>query len=97
MRIPFTGYSFVRELVTAGHEVVAALRGDGAYEGLRGERVQMVRELCETRFGCARAHVIDAEQLGWSEARVWDEFVACYAPRRIASAGAPFTPGRHEL
>jgi UDP-glucose 4-epimerase len=49
----FTGYWFVRELVAAGHEVVAAMRGDGRYEGLRGERVRMVRELCETRFGCA--------------------------------------------
>jgi UDP-glucose 4-epimerase len=49
----FTGYWFVRELVAGGHEVVAAMRGDGAYEGLRGERVGMVRELCETRFGCA--------------------------------------------
>jgi len=49
----FTGYWFVRELVAAGHEVVAACRGDGRYEGLRGERVRMVRELCETRFGCA--------------------------------------------
>jgi nucleoside-diphosphate-sugar epimerase len=49
----FTGYWFVRELVAAGHEVVAACRGDGRYEGLRAERMQMVRELCETRFGCA--------------------------------------------
>jgi UDP-glucose 4-epimerase len=49
----FTGYWFVRELVAAGHEVIAACRGDGNYEGLRGERVRMVRELCETRFGCA--------------------------------------------
>jgi len=49
----FTGYWFVRELVSAGHEVVAACRGDGRYEGLRAERMRMVRELCETRFGCA--------------------------------------------
>src|SRR3984893_4748001 len=49
----FTGYWFVRELVAAGHEVLAAMRGDGRYEGLRGERVRMVRELCETRFGGA--------------------------------------------
>ena len=49
----FTGYWFVRELVAAGHEVVAACRGDGSYEGLRAERMRMVRELCETRFGCA--------------------------------------------
>src|SRR5208282_5658929 len=49
----FTGYWFVRELVAAGHGVLAACRGDGRYEGLRAERVRMVRELCETRFGCA--------------------------------------------
>jgi UDP-glucose 4-epimerase len=49
----FTGYWFVRELVAAGHEVVAACRGDGRYEGLRAERMRMVRELCETRYGCA--------------------------------------------
>ena len=49
----FTGYWFVRELVAAGHRVVAACRGDGRYEGLRAERVRMVRELCETHFGCA--------------------------------------------
>src|SRR5215469_14150967 len=49
----FTGYWFVRELVAAGHEVVAACRGEGSYEGLRAERVQLVHELCETRFGCA--------------------------------------------
>jgi UDP-glucose 4-epimerase len=49
----FTGYWFVRELVGGGHEVVAACRGDGRYEGLRAERMRMVRELCEARFGCA--------------------------------------------
>ena len=48
----FTGYWFVRELAAAGHEVVAACRGDGRYEGLRAERMRMVRELCETRYGC---------------------------------------------
>jgi UDP-glucose 4-epimerase len=49
----FTGYWFVRELVAAGHEVVAACRGDGRYAGVRAERVRMVRGLCETRYGCA--------------------------------------------
>jgi nucleoside-diphosphate-sugar epimerase len=59
MRILFTGASsftgcwFVRELVAAGHEVVAACRGDDRYEGLRAERVRLARALCETRFGCA--------------------------------------------
>src|SRR5262249_48226922 len=48
----FTGYWFVRELAAAGHEVVAACRGDGRYEGLRGEHARMVRELCEMRFSC---------------------------------------------
>lgn len=48
-----TGYWFARELVAAGHEVVAAFRGDGQYEGARAERTRLVRELCDTRFGCA--------------------------------------------
>src|SRR3974377_1884239 len=49
----FTGYWFVCELVAAGHEVVAACRGDGRYEGLRAERVRMVDGLCGVRYGCA--------------------------------------------
>ena len=49
----FTGYWFVRELAAAGHEVVAACRGDDRYEGLRAERMHRVRELCEVRYGCA--------------------------------------------
>jgi UDP-glucose 4-epimerase len=49
----FTGYWFVRELVAAGHQVVAAFRGDGRYEGLRAERTRRVLKLCEARFGCA--------------------------------------------
>jgi UDP-glucose 4-epimerase len=48
----FTGYWFVRELVAAGHEIVAACRADGRYEGLRAERIRLVSELCETRFDC---------------------------------------------
>jgi nucleoside-diphosphate-sugar epimerase len=51
----FTGYWFVRELVAGGHEVIAACRGDGRYEGLRAERVRMVRGLCETRFARGRS------------------------------------------
>jgi nucleoside-diphosphate-sugar epimerase len=46
-----TGCWFVCELVAAGHEVVAACHGDGRYEGLPAERIRMVREPCETRFG----------------------------------------------
>jgi nucleoside-diphosphate-sugar epimerase len=49
----FTGYWFVRELVAAGHEIVAAFRGNGKYSGIRAQRTRKVRELCETRFGCA--------------------------------------------
>src|SRR3954468_21996071 len=48
----FTGYWFVRELTAAGHEIVAAFRGDGQYAGIRAERTRMVAELCEVRFGC---------------------------------------------
>jgi UDP-glucose 4-epimerase len=49
----FTGYWFVRELVAAGHSVVAAFRGNGRYEGIRAERARLVRELCEARIDCA--------------------------------------------
>ena len=48
----FTGYWFVRELVGAGHGVIATFRGDGNYQEGRDERTKLVRELCETRFGC---------------------------------------------
>jgi UDP-glucose 4-epimerase len=48
----FTGYWFARELLAAGHEVLAAFRGDGRYEGVRGERTAMLRGLCEMHFGC---------------------------------------------
>lgn len=49
----FTGYWFVRELAAAGHEVVAACRGDGNYEGVRAERIRRLRDNCELRFNCA--------------------------------------------
>ena len=49
----FTGYWFVRELVEAGHQVIAACRGAGSYEGARAVRMGMVRGLCDTHFDCA--------------------------------------------
>jgi len=49
----FTGYWFVRELRAAGHEVVAAFRGDGRYEGVRAERTRLIGQLCEPHYGCA--------------------------------------------
>src|SRR5262249_34894982 len=48
----FTGYWFVRELVAAGHEVVAACPGHGRYEGLRGQGVRTGRDVCGAPFGC---------------------------------------------
>jgi nucleoside-diphosphate-sugar epimerase len=48
----FTGYWFVRELAVAGHEVVAACRGDGKYDGIRAERIRRSGADCELRFGC---------------------------------------------
>lgn len=49
----FTGYWFIKELVAAGHRVCAALhRREGCYEGLRAQRVAMVKGLCETVFDC---------------------------------------------
>lgn len=49
----FTGYWFVRRLVEAGHEVVAAIRGArDHYEGIRAQRVNRVVALCRTEFEC---------------------------------------------
>jgi UDP-glucose 4-epimerase len=59
MRILFTGASsftgawFARELAAAGHTVVAALRGDGVYDGMRAVRAKWLREAVEIRPGCA--------------------------------------------
>lgn len=42
----FTGFWFVRELRTQGHQVLATLRAPlNAYDGLRGQRVRMLQEL----------------------------------------------------
>ncbi len=49
----FTGYWFAKELVAAGHEIVAACRGNGTYAGVRQERIRLLHGLCELRFGCA--------------------------------------------
>lgn len=48
----FTGVWFIRELARRGHEVVATFRRqlDG-YEGTRAERVAIVAEVAEARFG----------------------------------------------
>ena len=49
----FTGYWFIRELVTAGHDVVATFtQSPEHYEGIRRERMTLIHALCETRFNC---------------------------------------------
>lgn len=57
----FTGYWFARSLAEAGHEIVALLSGadsEGAYSGVRGRRVAMLKRLgravFETPFGSDR-------------------------------------------
>lgn len=45
----FTGFWFIRQLVEAGHEVVATFRGKN-YEGVRGRRVDLIKKLCPTLF-----------------------------------------------
>lgn len=50
----FTGAWFARALAEGGHEVVAGFRrAADAYEGLRAERLALVGEVAETRFGVA--------------------------------------------
>jgi nucleoside-diphosphate-sugar epimerase len=48
----FTGAWFARELASAGHTVIAAIRGQKAdYEGLRNQRLAMIRDSCDFRWG----------------------------------------------
>ena len=79
----FTGYWFVRELVAAGHEVVAACRGDGRSEALRAERVRMVRELCEALEVISQSTtlVLILEDLHWADPSTLD-LISAIARRR---------------
>ena len=51
----FTGFWFARELVNAGHEVVATFRRnrDGYTDAVRRERVERLQGLCRPIFGAA--------------------------------------------
>jgi nucleoside-diphosphate-sugar epimerase len=74
----FTGYWFVRELVAAGHEVVAACRGDWAVRRSACRARADVRELCETRFDCAFGN---------------DDFLALAKTPSLKALRSPVTPG----
>lgn len=60
----FTGFWFARELIAAGHDVVAACRGDDRYQGLRAERIGQLRPHCDLRFDCAFGNDAFMELLG---------------------------------
>jgi nucleoside-diphosphate-sugar epimerase len=49
----FTGFWFIRELVAAGHEVVATMRRQPYRytDELRAKRIGLVKDLCEVRWG----------------------------------------------
>lgn len=50
----FTGYWFVRELASAGHEVVATFQGErDSYQGVRAERVLGLESHCRPVYGCS--------------------------------------------
>lgn len=50
----FTGYWLIKELVRAGHDVVATFRSrPDAYEGVRGERAERVGRLCRCVYECS--------------------------------------------
>jgi UDP-glucose 4-epimerase len=49
----FTGYWFAREFHAAGHQVIAACRGVDTYQGIRAERIRLLRPLCDLHFDCA--------------------------------------------
>lgn len=48
----FTGFWFVQELAKGGHEVVAPLRAHyETYSGVRKERIDLLKGICELHFG----------------------------------------------
>jgi UDP-glucose 4-epimerase len=47
----FTGYWFIKALAAAGHEVVATFQGK-EYEGVRANRVSLLKEHCHRIFEC---------------------------------------------
>jgi UDP-glucose 4-epimerase len=69
----FTGYWFIRELVRAGHEVVATfrVRPDAYTDELRRQRVSMALEGCRGVFGCSFG---DPEFLELARSECWDVF-----------------------
>ncbi len=49
----FTGFWFVRQLLSAGHSVHAVCRKNlGSYEGVRRQRIEQLLGQCEMTFGC---------------------------------------------
>jgi UDP-glucose 4-epimerase len=49
----FTGYRFIKELVTAGHEVIATFKGGPQdYSGIRKKRVDEINNICRCEFEC---------------------------------------------
>lgn len=50
----FTGFWFARELATAGHSILAPLRGaPDSYSGTRGERIKLLAEHAEIVWSCS--------------------------------------------
>lgn len=82
----FSGYWFARSLAAAKHEVVAPLRGtpDSYREGVRGERVRLLRELAEVvyeaSFGAVRF-------LDLAAAGRWD--LLCHHAARVGNYRSP--------
>jgi UDP-glucose 4-epimerase len=69
----FTGYWFVKELTSAGHEVIATMRRQShEYDDpLRARRVAAIQKFCDTRFGIAFG---DDSFLAIIKERTWDLF-----------------------
>jgi len=69
----FTGSWFIRELVRAGHEVVATFRmhPDGYADELRRNRVSLALEHCRAVFGCSFG---DPEFVELARSENWDVF-----------------------
>ena len=82
----FTGYWFVKELASAGHDVTAVFQsGLDTYTGIRRDRVQQLLGFCNPLFNCPFGSdaFIDAIQRGSS----WDVF--CHHAADVSNYKSP--------
>jgi UDP-glucose 4-epimerase len=82
----FTGFWFVRELSSAGHDVTAVFRrSPDAYEGVRAKRVHLLADACRPIYECSFGAPEFLELL--DKANAWD--VLCHHAAEVGNYKSP--------